>query len=105
MANPYNVNWIQSPNGNAIKSGDTLKVTITGADHATVAIYENGLPINTDFDDNKDGKVVCEIKLLERQSSQGNVSYVGYPKGTYVLKTSAWINGKTQMWKDEFFVI
>ena len=101
---PYSVNWVRDPQkGNSIKAGDTIVVSIAGADWAQVAVYESGLPIQTDFDDNRDGKVQCEIKTLKWKGVVGD--YDKWPTGKYVLKTRAWINQRMQGWNDEFEVI
>jgi hypothetical protein len=84
--------------GNAITSGDTLKVHLSGAgSHATGAIYHEGFPIQIDFDDDKDGSIDLNFKLVERVAGQ----YQGIPKGTYVLKIRA---GNGQGIDDEFYI-
>lgn len=108
MTSPYSTNFIRTDQGNGIKQGQSLKVTIDGADWAQSAIYKDGMPINTDFDDNRDGKVVCEFKLLNRivdRSGAIRIQYVPYQTGEYVLKTRAWINNRMQGWDDKFVVV
>ena len=103
---PYSVNWTRDKtHGNSIQSGATLLVKVEGADHATIAVYQEGILVNVDFDDNKDGKVECQIKLIQRSVISGQVIYSGFPKGKYHLKTRAWINSRGKGWDDEFQVI
>lgn len=86
-------------NGNAIKSGDTLKVKIEGIPYAMGVVYDGvtKFPLIPDFDDNSDGKVELVFPLVERVNGQ----YRGLPTGRYILKIRyGYGDGIT----DEFFI-
>ena len=99
----YNTNFTRGETGNTLKAGDTLRVTIEGADWAQCAIYEHGMPVTTDFDDNRDGKVECMLPTLKWKGKIG--VYDTFPAGSYVLKTRAWINNRMQGWNDQFEIV
>ena len=102
----YSVNFVKDPKkGNSIVAGDSVVVSIDDPEcqFAQIAVYVDGLPISTDFDDNKDGKVQCIIKTLKWKGKIGD--YDKWEKGTYVLKTRAYINQRMQGWDDAFEVI
>ena len=103
MATIYETNFSRGETGNVLKAGDTLTVKIEGASWAQCAIYENGMPITTDFDDNRDGKVECNLKTLKWKGSIGD--YDTFPSGKYELKTRAWINNRMQGWNDIFEIV
>ena len=107
----YSVNWVKDPQkGNSIVAGDTIVVSITpklptDQDFCTCAVYRDGFPITTNFDNMDEGKVQCVIKTLQPRNRHIYGDYENWPKGKYLLKSYAWIEGRMQYWKDEFEVI
>ena len=101
----YQTNFFKGENGNSIRSGDTLTITLEDVDHASGAIYENGLPIQADFDDDRDGTVVLSFRLLEYQHINGVRRIVGLEPGTYVLKVRGYKDGRGGNGIDDEFLI
>jgi len=92
MTSSYSVNWYKGKSGNAIKSGDTLKLKVKGAEYISGGIYKNNLPILAFFE----MKNTVSIRLVKGRTLLGRAKSL--PKGTYVLKTRTAANG----WDDSF---
>ena len=60
-------NWVKTPDGNAIKEGNILKISAPGAHHISGGIYKNGLPIIALFGmgSQASGKVARKNKSLK----------------------------------------
>ena len=69
-------NWVKSPMGNAIREGDTLRVSAPGAHHISGGIYKNGFPVLAIYGDGSN----ASIKVLRKGKSL---------KGTCILKIRA----------------
>ena len=70
-------NWVKSPMGNAIKEGDTLRVSAPGAGHISGGIYKNGFPVLAIFGAGSH----ASIKVIRKGKSL---------KGTCILKIRAY---------------
>ena len=55
-------NWVKSPMGNAIKQGDTLRVTAPNAHHISGGIYKNGQPVLAIFGNGGNASVKVQRK-------------------------------------------
>lgn len=89
---PYSVNWHKGKIGNAIKRGNTLKVTIRGTEYISGGIYRGKSLLLPFFEMSE--KV--SIRLVKGRTILGRAKSLS--KGTYVLKIRTATNG----WDDEF---
>ena len=101
----YSTNFFKTDDGNAIKSLDTLKVTVDDADHISGGIYKDGLPIQADFGYGEDGKATLEFKLAKRAIVDGIWRTVGLAPGEYTLKVRAYVDQRGQGWDDKFLIV
>ena len=92
----YDTNFVKTKEGNGIKSGETLKITIDGATHVSGGIYKDNLPIQAGFEFND----TIEFKLAKRVYHEGQWKTAGYATGKYTLK----IRTPGQGWDDEFLI-
>lgn len=92
----YNTNFVKTKEGNGIKSGASLKITIDGASHVSGGIYKDDLPIQGGFEFGD----TIEFKLAKRVFHEGVWRTAGYAEGTYTLKIRIPGNG----WDDEFLI-
>ena len=98
----YKVNWIKTPLGNGIRSGDILTVEVEGASHISGGVYKDNLPIQAGF---AFGPDPMTFKLAKRAIVDGEWRTVGLALGKYTLKTRAYVDGRGQGWDDEFEIV
>ena len=91
----YSVNWLKTPDGNGISSGETVIVKVKGADYLSGGIYKDNLPVLAFFEMGNSASIplVKGRTFLRRPKP--------LPRGKYVLKTRTAANG----WDDEFQII
>ena len=100
----YQTNFHKSKGGNAIRSGDTLVVSIDDA-HVSGGVYVDDLPIQAGFgfrDVDTGNRAEMKFKLAKRAIVDGEWRTVGLKLGTYVLKVRG-ANG--QGIDDEFLIL
>jgi len=91
----YLVNWERTPQGNGIKSGDTLTINVPGTDYISGGIFQNNFPVLAFFEMGEN----VSLRLVKGKTWFGTAKPL--PRGTYVLKTRTATNG----WDDKFEVI
>ena len=94
----YSVNWITTPNGNGIKAGDVIAVSVPEAKQALYCIiYEDGFPKTVYWDGFNEGikDQVCHVKTI------------GLMKGEYLLVTKALADNHSgyATWYDKFLIV
>ncbi len=85
-------NWVKSPMGNAIKEGDTLKISAPNAHHISGGIYKNGFPVLAIFGNGSN----AVIKVLRKEKSL---------KGKCILKIRAFDKSYRGFGIDDIFTV
>ena len=86
------MNWVKTPNGNAINEGDMLTIHAAGASHISGAIYQKGFPVLAIFGAGERAKILVKRKGLNL-------------KGQAVLKLRAFDKKYRGFGIDDAFII
>ena len=96
MTTPYSVNWYAGQNGNGLIRGSTLNLKVEKAQHISGGVYRDNLPVLIFFEMGEN----VSLKLVKGRYPWGQAKPL--PRGTYVLKTRAYVSGNGKGWDDEF---
>ena len=89
----YSVNWKNTPAGNGIAEGDTIIVTVKGAQHISGGVFFNDMPMIAGFAMGNTMKIKLARKGWNLKGS------------TFVLKTRAYKKGQIIGYDDAFIVM